>query len=238
MERQPTWPMVAPTDKYYLALARQLAEAWNRSGLMPHVDDEDKCDATLAVMGYFQDIVADAGLWRTFTTLHSELHGTPLPHYEPTEDYISYELNLDDLRIVLHYTLGLHYAIDPQDKQLLAVSQMFHSILDEVYTSAPIPVDLQLLMDVDLNNEAEANRIYDLAYWLFWKSYLLRPWAEAAASAAHDEAQRIISSCGDSDATPMLHDLNDRIMAHTAAGLIPLNVGKWIEHIIKQNDIS
>jgi len=49
------------------------------------------------------------------------------------------------------------------------------------------------------------------------------------------EAQRIIARCGDNDATPLLHDLNDRIMARTAAGPIALSVGRWIEHILANN---
>ncbi len=232
MERQPTWPMVATTDRYYLALSRQLARAWDDSLLLDEIDDETRRDGILAVVGYFQDIVADAGLWRTFTRLHSQLNGTPLPHYQRSDDYVDYELNVDDLRTVLHYTLGLHHHIAPQDPQLLALAQVLFTLLDEVYVTAPVPVDLQLLLDVDPNDENDANRTYDLAYWLFWKSYLLRPWAEAAASAAHDEAQRIIAQCGDSDATPLLHDLNDRIMSRTAAGPLALSVGRWIEEII------
>lgn len=232
MERQPTWPMVAHTDRYYLALARQLAKAWDDSLLLEAVDDDSRRDAVLAVIGYFQDIVADAGLWRTFTRLHQQEHGTALPHYARSDEYVDSELNVDDLRTVLHYTLGLHHRIDPADPQLLALAQVFYTLLDEVYLSAPVPVDLQLLLDVDPGDEADAHRTYDLAYWLFWKSYLLRPWAEAAAAQAHAEAQRIIAQCGDSDATPLLHDLNDRIMERTAAGPLPLSVGRWIEEIV------
>ena len=233
MERQPTWPLVANTDRYYLALARQLAQAWDESMLLDQIDDDDRRDAVLAVVGYFQDIVADAGLWRTFTSLHQQEHGTPLPHYDRSDDYVDYELNVDDLRTVMHYTLSLHHRLDPHDAELLALAQMFCALLDQVYVSAPIPVDLQLLLDVDLNDANDSSRIYDLAYWLFWKSYLLRPWAEAAAAEAHPEAQHIIAQCGDSDATPMLHDLNDRIMARTAAGPIAMNVGRWIELLVQ-----
>ena len=233
MERQPTWPLVATTDRYYLALARQLAHAWDESLLLDGIDDDSRRDGVLAVVGYFQDIVADAGLWRTFTRLHSEQHGNPLPHYRRSDDYVDAELNVDDLRTVLYYTLALHHHLDPQDPQLLALAHVFHTLLDEVYVSAPAPVDLQLLLDVDPGDENDARRTYDLAYWLFWKSYLLRPWAEAAAAQAHAEAQRIIARCGDSDATPLLHDLNDRIMARTAAGPLPLSVGRWIEEIVR-----
>ena len=233
MERQPTWPMVADTDRYYLALARQLATAWDRSQLLPLIDDDDRRNAVLAVVGYFQDIVADAGLWRTFIRLHRQQFGKPLPHYDITDDYVEAELNRDDIRCVIHYTLSLHCRIDPKDEQLEALADMFFQLLDEIYVDAPIPVDLQLLLDVDLNNANDAQRIYDLAYWLFWKSYLLRPWAEAAANDAHAEAQAIIAATP-GDATPRLHDLNDRIMQRTAAGPIPLGVGRWIELLLEE----
>ena len=42
----------------------------------------------------------------------------------------------------------------------------------------------------------------------------------------------VMWSCTDNTA---FHDLNDRIMARTAAGPIALSVGRWIEHILANN---
>ena len=101
MERQPNHPKVAETDQYYLWIALRLAKLWDESPWLRTLDDSVRRDVVLAVTGYFQDVVADAGLWRSFTRLHDERHGTPLPHYGRGEDYIDYELNREDVRYVI-----------------------------------------------------------------------------------------------------------------------------------------
>ena len=69
MLKQPNYPQVAESDKYYMVLAGRLAKIWDNSRLLMNVDDEVRRDVVLAVTGYFQDVVADAGIWRSFSTM-------------------------------------------------------------------------------------------------------------------------------------------------------------------------
>ena len=235
MERQPGTPKVEPTDQFYLWIALRLAKLWDESPWLRELDDDVRRDVVLAVTGYYQDVVADGGIWRSFSRLHADRHGEPLPHYVRSEDYVDYELNRDDVRFVMWWTIAGEEgadAIDPHDSELEALATAFHMLLAEEYEQAPVPRQFCIAGEVDLDNPQDARRIYDYAYWLYWRSFLLRPSSRAVMERAMPEAHAIIARAGDGDARPLLQDLNDRLMSTEPAGPIPLTTAQWLRLII------
>ena len=235
MERQPNNPRVAETDQFYLWIALRLAKLWDESPWLRGLDDDVRRDVVLAVTGYYQDVVADSGLWRSFTRLHNLRHGSPLPHYGRGEEYIDYELNRDDVRYVIWWTIAGEVgpdALDPHDAELEALAMAFYMLLDEEYEQAPVPRQWCVASEVDLDNPLDAQRIYDYAYWLYWRSFLLRPSSRAVMERAMPEAHAIIARAGESDARPLLLELNERLMASEPAGPIPLSTAQWLRLII------
>ena len=159
MERQPNNPTVAVTDQFYLWIALRLAKLWDESPWLRGLDDAVRRDVVLAVTGYYQDVVADGGIWRSFTRVHSERHGSPVPHYGRSEDYVDYELNLDDVRYVIWWTIAGELGgevLDPQDDGLKALATAFHMLLDEEYEQAPVPQQFCIASEVELTNPADA----------------------------------------------------------------------------------
>ena len=224
MERQPNNPTVAVTDQFYLWIALRLAKLWDESPWLRGLDDAVRRDVVLAVVGYYQDVVADGGIWRSFARGHGERHGSPVPHYGRSEDYVDYELNLDDVRYVIWWTIAGELGgevLDPQDDGLKALATAFHMLLDEEYEQAPVPQQFCIASEVELTNPADAQRIYDYAYWLYWRSFLLRPSAQAVMERAMPEAHAIIARVGEADARPLLYDLNERLMSTEPAAPIP-----------------
>ena len=234
MERQPGNPKVEVTDQFYLWIALRLAKLWDESPWLRDLDDEVRRDVVLGVTGYFQDVVADGGIWRSFTRLHNHRHGAPLPHYGQGEDYIDYELNCDDVRFVIWWTINGEEGeiLDPHDKELEALALAFHKLLDEEYEQAPVPRQFCIASEVDLDSPLDAQRIYDYAYWLYWRSFLLRPSSQAVMQRATPEAHDIIARAGKSDARPLLLELNERLMFTEPAGPIPLTIAQWLHLII------
>lgn len=235
MERQPNSPKVEPTDQFYLWIALRLARLWDESPWLRGLDDEVRRDVVLAVTGYYQDVVADAGLWRSFSRLHNHHHGSPVPHYGRSDDYIDYELNADDVKYVIWWTVAGERGgdvLDPHDSELEALSMAFHMLLDEEYEEAPVPRQFCIASEVDLDNPLDAQRIYDYAYWLYWRSFLLRPSSLAVMEQAMPEAHAIIARAGEHDARPLLQDLNERLMSTHPAGPIPLTTAQWLRLII------
>ena len=226
---------MAETDQFYLWIALKLAKLWDESPWLRGLDDDVRRDVVLAVTGYYQDVVADSGLWRSFTRLHNHRHGSPLPHYGRGEEYIDYELNRDDVRYVIWWTIAGEVgpdALDPHDAELEALAMAFYMLLDEEYEQAPVPRQWCVASEVDLDNPLDAQRIYDYAYWLYWRSFLLRPSSRAVMERAMPEAHAIIARAGESDARPLLLELNERLMASEPAGPIPLSTAQWLRLII------
>ena len=105
-------------------------------------------------------------------------------------------------------------------------------LLDNEYEEAPVPRQLCIASEVDLDDPQDAQRVYDYAYWLYWRSFLLRPSSLAVMQRAMPEAHAIIASAGESDARPMLQELNERLMFNEPAGPIPLTTAQWLRLII------
>ena len=235
--QQPGYPQLSDTDKYYYVVAVHLVRAWDKSGVLCHIDDDARVRVVLALIGYYQDIVADAGLWRTFTAQHRIKYGTPLPHYECGDDYIDFELNVADLRYLIWYTLSyspeVTEAMSPHDDGIKLLAEAMHTVLDFDYEKAPAPVELTMLTGADVNDEEDARAVYDLAHWFYWRSYLMQHNSMLATAEAMPQAQSIIKANGQSDAAPLLHDLNDRIMATREAvfGPISMPLSQWLRLI-------
>lgn len=237
MKMQPGYPRVSDTDKYYYVIAVHMARAWDRSGLFADLDVKVRERVVLMLIGYYQDIVADAGLWRTFTTLHREQYGQPLPFYSISDDYIDYELNVDDMRYIIWHTLDfspeIEGEINPLDPAIDQLARTLHQVLDYDYEHAPAPSELTLLTGIDVDDENDRQATYDLAYWFYWRSYLMQGNALAATAEAMPEAQTLIARHGEQGAVPFLHDLNDRIMAarNAAIGPISLPLSTWLRKL-------
>ena len=239
MLRQPGNPTVAETDQHYLWIALRLARLWDDSPWLRELEDDVRRDVVLAVTGYYQDVVADGGLWRSFVMLHSKRHGMPLPYYGRAEDYVDYELNRDDVRFVIWWTLTGEMGsrvLDPHDAGLEALATAFHMLLDEDYEQAPVPRQFCIAAQVELDDPEDAQRIYDYAYWLYWRSFLLRPSSQAVMERAMPQAHAIIAQAGKSDARPLLQELNERLMSTQPAGPIPLTTAQWL-HLIIDNEM-
>lgn len=237
MLKQPNYPDVAESDKYYIILANRLAKLLDNSRLLVNTPEQVRKDVVLAVVGYFQDVVADAGIWRSFSTMCKELYGTPLPIYRIPDDYIESELNEIDVQFVVWYVMEMsserNGTLSPYDRDVERVSHLFFSVLDAAYDDAPVPVELQMALDVDLTDESEAQRIYDLSYWLFWDSYFLRPAAKEALRAATERAHEIIRANKDEDeARRQLAQLNRDVMVESYTGPLSLSIGEWIKLIV------
>ena len=237
MSMQPNYPKVADSDKYYLQMTLRLAEAFDRTGLFANIDESTRRNVVLAVIGYYQDVVSDCGIWRSFITIHKQFYGSPLPFYTPDDNYCESELNRDDIRFIIWYVLECHsteYGLQsPFNADILELATLFFRILDEEYLKAPNPMEYIMAMDVELDNLGQAQTIFELSSWLFWNSYLMRHAARGAIEEAHTEAREIIARhAKPADAAPKLSDLNDRVMLSNPTGPLALTVGEWIKAIV------
>ena len=234
MRMQPNATKVAKSDQFYALLAARLAKRWDNAHRSMGLSDGSRQAVVLAVVGYFQDVVTDAGLWRSFTMMHEHLYGSPLPFYGRSDDYIDYELNLDDVRFMIWYTLeGQHYENyqrSPLDADITWLAQLFYDILDEVYEEAPEASEYTLKMGVDPDDVDDANSIFELSHWLFYNSYFLKHGAKMSIARTHIEARDVMKE-NPRDMSEKVHDLYDRTMLSCTSGPLALPIGEWVQMV-------
>lgn len=234
MRMQPNTKKVTEVEKFYMLLATKLAKHWDDSGRFTDMPDSEREAVVLAVVGYFQDVVTDAGIWRSFTMMHEHLYGTPLPFYARNEDYVDYELNLDDLRFIIWYALeGQHYRnfnLSPLNTEIEWLAGEFFRLLDEVYETAPEAIEYNMKTGVDPEDVEDANSIFELSTWLFYHCYFLKHASKIAIAKAHLEARDIYQKEG-AGAVEKIQDLYDRVMLSQPCGPLALPIGEWVQMV-------
>ena len=106
--RQPSYPEQQPTDRYYYDLCCRLIDAAVQSRLLETYHPSVIERACLALTGYYQDVICDAGLWRSFIDRNRAMYRRTLPFYEVGDDYMDYELNFVDVQFMLWYATSMY----------------------------------------------------------------------------------------------------------------------------------
>lgn len=225
--RQPSFPDRTETDDFYLALANKLLADTGTVGLACSLPDGVLRRVALTLTDYLQDIVSDAGLWRSFVDANRELYGWSVPFYPVGENYIDYELNREDVRFLVWYTIAMfsdeNRYIYPYNDRLLAYADSCFEILEGQYDEAPVPEDFNIARGLEFNDVEDHKAIYNLGNWLFLHSYLLTP--------AFSESLREIMmgvDLNDPDATVKINDRLEEAMMENTTGPLALFTPEWV----------
>lgn len=178
MLRQPSYPEVKTTDKYYYDIACKLVGEYERHHLFRGWPESVVCRAALCLIGYYQDVIADAGVWHAFIDEHQRLYGKRLPFYPVGEDYLEYELNPEDVNFIVWYAFSMNYEnrrdVSPLDEELMRGARIWYEVLESHYEEAPIPEGFHE-RDLELSCPEDSKALYDLGNWLFMHCYLMTP---------------------------------------------------------------
>lgn len=175
---QPRSPEEMPTDKFYYLIAKELIEEATSRKVAPLINDSLIERAAMYLVGYYQDVIADAGLWHGFTDECRRLYGTPVPFYAVGVDYIDYELNREDVGFLTWYFIAMYSddrLIYPFRKDIMELAAIWHDILLKHYDEAPFPEGYHLAHELDFYDEDDHQKLMHLGSWLFLHSWLIVP---------------------------------------------------------------
>lgn len=226
---QPSYPEETSTDTFYLGVARDLLRIWNESGLMASYPESVRIRTAVCLTGYYQDVIADAGLWRSFINECRRMYGRTLPFFDVSEDYIDYELNPEDVRFMLWYCSSMVYEenrfANPMSEEIEKLAAKMYDYLEEAYEQAPVPAEFNPAHELELHDPDDRDAIVRLGSWLFLHAYLLTP----AFSLTLTE---IAGSAG-SEATPeQISGMIQQAMIEQPTGPLALYVNEWIELLL------
>lgn len=232
LSRQPGSPQKTPTDKYYFRLCNRLVDLCHKEQVLTAWDDVILKRVILGIVGYFQDILTDTGIFRSFIEEHRRMYGKWLPFYSVDEEYIPHELNLNDVRFLIWYTIAMYSEdsarqLDPMDRRILEGAKVIHKELDRLYDDpeTPIPEDFNIARGLELNNPEEADEIFHFGNWLFMYCYLMMPAYSMTLS-------EIIHRINSSDPQAIVKAMEESMM-EDPTGPLALYLREWIYLIIE-----
>lgn len=230
--RQPAAPEVTSTDSFYLDLANRLVEIAKEKHLFMGYPEKVVERAAMTLIGYYQDVICDAGIWRSFITECRRLYGFTVPFYDDGGEYMDFELNLIDVRFMTWYALSMSYEAKrlayPMDKELLEGADEWWKELDRVYDEAPLPEDYRLTHELEIHAEEDSDAILRLGNWLFMHCYLMTP---AYALTLAEIASEFDLSYEDN--LPAFQERMEQSMAEDPTGPLALYLREWLYLIVE-----
>lgn len=234
--RQPCAPHKIPTDPYYFRLCNRLAEICKREKLLQDWGDVMLKRVIIGIVDYFQDILTDTGIFRSFSEQHFKLYGRRLPFYNiDPETYIPHELNPEDIRFLIWYTLAMYSEgskrkLNPLDSRILRAADAIHDELNKLYDDpdTPVPADFNIARDLELNNPEEADELFHFGNWLFMYCYLMTPaYAMTLSEIVHGP-----ELSGNPDPQALMKKMEESMM-EDPTGPLALYLSEWIYLILK-----
>lgn len=225
-------PEATETDGFYFNLGNRLVEVAKDKGLFPSYPEKVMERAALALIGYYQDVISDAGIWRAFISECRRLYGYTVPFYSIGEDYMDYELNRADVQFMVWYALSMNYEnrrfCDPFDKEILEGAHIWYEELEAHYENAPIPTKYRFSAELEIHSEEDRPEIMRLANWLFLHCYLMTP-AYAMTLAELASNYDLTSEDGILEMQKRL----DAAMWQDPTGPLALYLGEWLYLIVE-----
>lgn len=172
------------SDKYYVEIANNILSIWETSKVPFTIPENLMKRISMYVAAYFEDVISDFGLWKTFIFKHKFLYGKWLPFYTQEEEYFEDEINLSDIKFILWYSIqelagkATHKIFPPFMKGLDILSEYIYKYLDTQFEKAPINESIEKLF----GKESICDNFYELKNilnWFFCHSYLMEPSTQA-----------------------------------------------------------
>lgn len=226
--------MQSATDMEYSGVATEILAAMEKL----HVTDISKSglkEIAVNVALYFEDVVADAGIWRSFADRIKELYGRQLPFYDvDAGNYFPDEPNEDDVKLIVWYTmLDVHYGKigNPENEVLGNLARAAYGVLDRNFETVGVNEELkEYFQKADFTGDYYTMR--DAMKWLLFDCYLtyVPGMADRIASQVEDTMYRM--RCSPQEA---FYQLENILTYEQEIGPLELTAQEWMAMILRAN---
>ena len=133
--------MRCDTDFYYAKVGNRLLRQLSRYLAKQGLSEDVMMKMALKTVLYFEDVICDSGIWRSFVEKHQALYGKMLPFYSVKGEYYADEPHVRDIQLLLwDVMMEVHEneIINPENLGLSAIAFDFYEVLDDEFEKAPI----------------------------------------------------------------------------------------------------
>ena len=131
----------SPTDFYYMSLANRLLTISGQSLMSTELTQDMRQRIALCVTLYFEDVICDSGIWRSFIAKNHELYDRRLPFYDTPDDYQPDEPYLEDVKLVVWdaiMTFKYKSVVNPENIGLAQLAEQLFYVIDSEFERAPV----------------------------------------------------------------------------------------------------
>lgn len=165
----------SPTDQEYALLANKLERSLVNDASNDFYEAKYMKAILSRVIMYYEDIIADSGMWRGFVNKNLELYGKPLPFYPIEGDYYPDEPHKEDVQLLVWDAMRdvrpLDKVANPENPAIENAAEVIYKILDEEFENVGINENLTEYF----SKAAFASDFYemrDVLKWIFFDCYL------------------------------------------------------------------
>lgn len=166
-------------DNYYCKLVNRIIEViYDYDIMVEEIEPEDEVyeDTAKFLVGWFEDIISQTGVWQVFTSQCEKRYGSRLPFYEPGEDYYPDEINVEDVRFILWHCFQRdkigEKIYNPENTGILVLANEIYDIFDEEFETAPVNERLQDFFDFSYLTEDDFMEYRSKVEWFYFHSYI------------------------------------------------------------------
>lgn len=165
----------SPTDTDYLRIANTMLTMLRYDPFFASRTDEEKNRMVIKLTLYFEDVVSEVGIWRSFVNLNKSLYSRTLPFYYTGMGYNPDEPNIYDIQFLIwDTTLDDEHSetlVNPKNEALSQTARTVYAYFMEIFEDTAINDDLY-----DFFHEARfTDNFYDVRQvlkWYFFDCYL------------------------------------------------------------------
>ena len=168
--------MVSYTDGDYSNFAVMLMNAIKKAGVQD-LEGNELREIVVNLTMYYEDVMADAGIWRGFTDKVHKMYGRYLPFYDLNEkEYMRDEPNLDDLRFSIWNTLIMNRfpqgrIANPETPAVMKMATAAYELMDAWFEKIPVNEELKAFFaEAKFMDDFYAQR--DVLKWISYDCYL------------------------------------------------------------------
>ena len=223
----------SPTDAYYLRVCNDVKKRllkWSDVPLfMENLSEGDLDQLCCFLVCYFEDIISQTNLWRTFTRKHEELYGKKIPFYN-AKDYLEDEINKEDVSFLIWYylnTINGERFIHPYHLLLIDASAKVMEVLDEEYEYAPENTSLKSYYVIP-ETEKDFYRTRMVMDNILLKSYLFMD----AQTSLRDKEEEIVKSKNRETLLNYLNENRDGFLHSYCTSLLGFRAKEWAAYLL------
>lgn len=162
------------SDQEYTDFANRVVKAMRTNSESADWSNDYLRTIAIKVTIYFEDLVSEVGLWKTFVNKHQQLYGKPLPFYDVDPDYSAdYPCQQDVQYLIWDALIELQEETlpNPENVGLQSIARDITSLMEEEFEDIAINDDLVNF----LHGAQYCNDFYELRQvlkWFYFDCYL------------------------------------------------------------------